>query len=170
MDRPGQPPRHMRTFLLVFLAMLVGRVSFGDITQLRPETRALLRDSRRFVPVASLRDLPLSVRAIAADDDGQLAAPGQRFEATCTTFDARIPRSRLRWAVRSPDRSLFLLHYERGGIGLASYIVLANFDRKTAVSKIRWSAVGDRFSDYSQFARALGGKTDLYDHAPYFTH
>jgi hypothetical protein len=160
----------MRTFLFVFLAMLVGRVSFGDITQLRPETRALLRDSRRFAPVASLIDLPSSVRAIAADDEGRLAAPGQRFEATDAILDTRIPRSRLRWAVRSPDGSLFLLHYERGGIGLASYVVLAAFDPKTGRSKIRWSAVGDRFTDYSAFARALGGKTNLYDHAPYFTH
>lgn len=76
----------------------------------------------------------------------------------------------MRWAVRTPDGRLFLLHYERGGIGIASYIVLATFDAKTGRSKIRWSAVGDRFADHSDFARALAGKTDLYDHAPYFTH
>jgi hypothetical protein len=160
----------MRTFVLVLLAMLVGRVSFADITQLRPETRALLRDVRRFVPIASLRELPASVRAIAVDGEGRLAGPGEPFEAGAPRFGPAVPRSRLRWAVRSPEGTLFLLHYERGGIGLASYVVLAAFDPKTKRSKIRWSAVGDRFTDHSQFARALGGKAALYDHAPYFTH
>jgi hypothetical protein len=160
----------MRTCLFLFLSTLVSHAVFGDITQLPPETRAVLRDARRFVPVRSLRDVPPSVRAIAADDEGRLAAPGQQWQATCTTLDAHVPRSHMRWAVRTLDGSLFLLHYERGGIGIASYIVLATFDAKTGRSKIRWSAVGSRFADHSEFARALGGKTDLYDHAPYFTH
>jgi hypothetical protein len=160
----------MRTFLFVSLGVLLARVSFADLTQLRPETRSLLRDVRQFTPVSSLAELPASVRAIAADDEGRLAAPGRRFEATDAILDSRIPRSRLRWAVRTPDRTLFLLHYERGGIGLASYIVLAAFDAKRGRSKIRWSAVGARFANHPEFARALGGKPDLYDHAPYFTH
>ena len=134
----------MRTCLFVFLFTLVSHVACGDITQLPPETRAVLRDTRRFIPVGSLRDVPPSVRAIAADDEGRLAAPGQQWQATCTTLDARVPRSHMCWAARTPDGRLFLLHYERGGIGIASYIVLRTFEAKTGRSKIRWSAVGDR--------------------------
>ena len=160
----------MRTLVILFGVTLVSHVSFADITQLSPETRSLLRDMRRFVPVASVRDLPASIRAIAADHSGRLAGPGEPFEVGAPRLGPSVPSSRIRWAVRSPDGTLFLFHYERGGVGLASFVVLAAFDPKTKRSKIRWSAVGDRFADHRAFARALGGKPDLYDHAPYFTH
>ena len=161
----------MRSFLFVFAAMLVARVSPADITQLAPETRALLWDVRRFVPVPSVQALPSSIRAIATDGDGRLAGPGEPFEVGAPPLDRpAAPRSRLRWAVKTPDGKLFLLHYEQGGVGIASYIVLAVFDPKTGRSKIRWSAVGDRFRDHAQFARALRGNPDLYDHPPYYTH
>ena len=160
----------MRTVVILSAATFLCRLSFADITQLPPETRSVLRDVRRFVAVASVRELPASIRAIAADHDGRLAGPGEPFEAGAPRLGPSVPSSRLRWAVRSPDGTLFLFHYERGGVGLAADVVVAAFDPRTKRSKIRWSAVGDRFADHRAFARALGGQPDLYDHAPYFTH
>ena len=159
-----------RVFLLVLGVAFCCQDAPADITKLSPATRTLLRDTQLFTPAGSPAALPRSVRAVAADDSGRLAAPNDRFEAGDAIVEDHLPTSRLLWAARSRDGQLYLLHYERGGRACIAYVALIGFDPRSGRAKIRWSAAGQRFRNHSEFARALAGKTQLIDHAPAVTH
>jgi hypothetical protein len=87
--------KHIRLFLLLTAAMQ--SLCYANVTKLSAEDRRMLQDSPRFHEVHSTRDLPLSVIALCADD-GRIAEPGQKWNATDSIMDPTLPGKRLIWA------------------------------------------------------------------------
>jgi hypothetical protein len=69
----------------------------GDVTKLLAEDRRVLQDSSRFHEVHSTGDLPAAIVALCADD-GRLAEPGRKWNATDAITDRTLPGKRLIWA------------------------------------------------------------------------
>jgi hypothetical protein len=148
--------KHIRLFLLLTAAMQ--SLCCANVTKLSPEDRRMLQDSPHFHEVHSTRDLPLSVIALCADD-GRIAEPGQKWNATDSIMDPTLPGKRLIWAAVGGD--YYVIHYERGGIAHTFHILFAKITKDDAKSKVVWRAVGGPLKDYAAFLDALlSGKLD----------
>jgi hypothetical protein len=154
----------------VFLLLAVTIQSFcsADVTkfatanpshgELSTEDRKALQDSARFHEVQSTRDLPPAVVALCAED-GKIADPGQKWNATCVITDPTLPGKRLIWAAVVGD--YYVVHYERGGIAHTFHVLVAKLTKDDAKPKVIWRAVGQQLKDYAAFLDALrSGKLD----------
>ena len=118
----------------------------------------MLQDSSRFHEVRSTRDLPPAIVALCADD-GRLAEPGQKWNATDSIMDPTLPGKRLIWAAVGGD--YYVIHYERGGIAHTFHVLVAKLTKNDAKPKVVWRAVGRLLKDYTAFLDALrSGKLD----------
>jgi hypothetical protein len=88
---------HETYSFFLLLAVAMKSLCYANVTKLSAEDRRMLQDSPRFHEVHSTRDLPLSVIALCADD-GRIAEPGQKWNATDSIMDPTLPGKRLIWA------------------------------------------------------------------------
>jgi hypothetical protein len=130
----------------------------GDVTKLPAEDRRALQDSSRFHEVHSTGDLAAAIVALCADD-GRLAEPGQKWNATDAITDPTLPGKRLIWA--AVDGEYYVVHYERGGIAHTFHVLVATLTRNNTKPKVIWRGVGGPLKDYAAFLIALrNGKLD----------
>src|SRR6185436_5523130 len=83
--------------LYVWLAAAIQIYCHADVTKLSVEHRTTLLDSSRFQAIRAVTNLPPSVVTLCADDNGKLAGPGKKWEATDYITDPKLPTKRLIW-------------------------------------------------------------------------
>jgi hypothetical protein len=149
--------------LFVLLAVAMQSLCYANVTKLSAEDRRMLQDSPRFHELHSTLDLPLSVIALCADD-GRIAEPGQKWNATDSIMDPTLPGKRLIWAAIAGE--YYVVHYERGGIAHTYHVLIAKLTKDDAKPKVVWRALGGPFKDYAVFLDALrsGKLDDRLDH------
>ena len=143
---------------LLFAAAIQG-LCYADVTKLSSEDRRTLEDSSRFHEVHSTKDLPPAVVAPCVDDKGNLADPGQNWNATDAITDPTLPGKRLIWAAVGGE--YYVVHYERGGIAHTFHVLVAKLAKNKAKPKVIWQGIGRPLKDYAAFLDALrSGKLD----------
>jgi hypothetical protein len=148
--------KHLRLYILLAVAMQ--SLCYANVTKLSPEDRSMLQDSLRFHEVHSTNDLPAAIVTSCAED-GRLAEPGQKWNATDSIMDPTLPGKRLIWA--AVGGGYFVVHYERGGIAHTFHVLVAKLTRNDAKPKVVSRAVGGPLKDYTAFLVALRhGKLD----------
>jgi len=148
--------KHLTYFLF---AIAVPNFCSADVTKLSTEDRRALQDSSRFREVHSTSDLPAAVVALCTGDNGRLAEPDQRWNATDAITDPTLPGKRLIWAAVGGE--YYVVHYERGGIAHTFHILVAQLTKNDAKPKVVWRAIGGPLKDYAAFLDALrNGKLD----------
>jgi hypothetical protein len=148
----------MKHLSYLLFAVAIQNWCCGDVTKLPAEDRRALQDSSRFHEVHSTGDLPAAIVALCADD-GRLAEPGQKWNATDGIVDPTLPGKRLIWA--APGGEYYVPHYQRGGIAHSFHILVARLTKDDVKPKVVWRAVGGPFKDYRTFLDALrSGKLD----------
>ncbi len=148
----------MKHLSYLLFAVAIQSWCCGDVTKLPAEDRRALQDSSRFHEVHSTGDLPDAIVALCADD-GRLAGPGQKWNATDAITDPTLPGKRLIWA--AVDGEYYVVHYERGGIAHTFHVLLATLIKNNAKPKVIWRGVGGPLKDYAAFLIALrNGKLD----------
>ncbi len=148
----------MKHLSYLLFAVAIQSWCCGDVTKLPAEDRRALQDSSRFHEVRSTGDLPAAIVALCADD-GRLAGPGQKWNATDAITDPTLPGKRLIWA--AVDGEYYVVHYERGGIAHTFHVLLATLTKNNAKPKVIWRGLGGPLKDYAAFLIALrNGKLD----------
>jgi hypothetical protein len=117
------------------------------------EHRKVLQDSSRFHEVHSTDDLPPAIVKLCRGDEGKMAEPGQKWNATDAISDPSLPGKRLIWAAVGGD--YYVVHYERGGIAHTFHVLAAKLPKGEAKPKVVWSAMGGPFKDYAAFVDVL---------------
>src|SRR5262249_16816411 len=139
-------------------AVAIQRFCSADVTKLSAEDRKALQDSSRFHEVHSTGNLQAAIVALCADD-GRIAEPGHKWNATDVITDPTLPGKRLIWAAVGAE--YYVVHYERGGIAHSFHILVARLAKNNAKPKAIWRAVGRPLKDYAAFLDALrSGKLD----------
>ena len=144
-----------RGIFLAFAAVAVHALCYADVTKLSGEQRKRLERSTTFHEVHAVVDLPAKVVALCADQDGRLADPGQKWEATDYISDPSLPQKRLIWA--ATDGEYYVVHYERGGRGHSFHILVASIASSNAPAEVLWRGVGGELKDLAAFRAALAG-------------
>ena len=148
--------------VLVFTSLFTVAIQilcFADVTKLAGEDRRVLQDFSRFHEVHSTSNLPSTIVALCAGDNGRLADPGQKWNATCVITDPTLPGKRLIWAAVSGE--YYVVHYERGGIDHSFHMLVAKLIKNDAKPKVVWRAIGGSLKAYAAFVEALrSGKLD----------
>jgi len=148
----------MKHLSYLLFAVAIQSWCCGDVTKLPADDRRALQDSSRFHEVHSTGDLPAAIVALCADD-GRLAGPGQKWNATDAITDPTLPGKRLIWA--AVDGEYYVVHYERGGIAHTFHVLVATLTKNNAKPKVIWHGVGGPLKDYAAFLIALrNGKLD----------
>src|SRR5881296_2877826 len=88
--------RNLTVYVLFTVA--IQSLCYADITKLPAEDRKVLQDSSRFHEVHSTSDLPSAIIAFCVGENGRLAEPGQKWNATDVITDPTLPSKRLIWA------------------------------------------------------------------------
>jgi hypothetical protein len=125
----------------------------GDVTKLSAEDRGVLENTSRFHEVHSTSDLPPAVVALCTGDNGKIAEPGQKWNATDAIIDPTLPGKRLIWAAVGGEYCV--VHYERGGIAHTFHVLAAKLPKDGAKPKPVWRAIGGPFKNYAAFVDAL---------------
>jgi hypothetical protein len=86
-------------------------------------------------------------------DNGRLAEPGQKWNATDAIIDPTLPGKRLIWAAVGGE--YYVVHYERGGIAHTFHVLVAKLTQNDAKPKVVLRAVGGPLKDYAAFLVAL---------------
>jgi hypothetical protein len=144
--------------LYLLFTVAIQSLCHADATKLPTEDRRKLQDSSRFHEVHSISDLLPAVFALCSED-GRLAEPGQKWNATDVIMDPALPGKRLIWAAVGGE--YYVVHYERGGIAHTFHVLVAKLTKDDTKPKVVWRAVGGPFKDYAAFLDALrSGKLD----------
>jgi hypothetical protein len=131
----------------------------ADVTKLAAEDRRALENTLRFQEAHSTSDLPPQIVALCVGNNGKMADPGQRWNATDSIVDPSLPGKRLIWAAVGGE--YYVVHYERGGIAHTFHVLVAQLTKDGTKAKPVWRAIGGPFKDYATFIVALrGGKLD----------
>ena len=131
----------------------------GEVTKLAAADRRALENASRFHEVYSTSDLLPAIVALCVGDNGKIADPGQKWNATDAIIDPTLPVKRLIWAAVGGE--YYVIHYERGGIAHTFHVLVAKTPKGEAKPKVIWSTVGGPFKDYAAFVAALrSGKLD----------
>jgi hypothetical protein len=145
--------------LCLLFTAVIQSLCYGDATKLPAEDRKALLDASRFHEVHSTNDLPPAIVALCTGDNGRLADPGQKWNATDVIMDPTLPGKRLIWA--AVDGEYYVAHYERGGIAHTFHVLVATLTRNNTKPKVIWRGVGGPLKDYAAFLIALrNGKLD----------
>ena len=145
--------------LCLLFTAVIQSLCYGDATKLPAEDRKALLDTSRFHEVHSTNDLPPAIVALCTGDNGRLADPGQKWNATDVIMDPTLPGKRLIWA--AVDGEYYVAHYERGGVAHTFHVLVATLIRNNAKPKVIWRGVGGPLKDYAAFLIALrNGKLD----------
>ena len=145
--------------LYLIFAAAIQTLCCADVTKLSAGDRKLLQDASRFCEGHGTSNLPPAVAALCAGDNGRLAEPGEKWNATDAITDTTLPGKRLIWAAVGGD--YYVIHCERGGIAHTFHILVAKLTKGDAKPKVVWRAVGGPLKDYAVFLEALrSGKLD----------
>jgi len=147
-----------------FVAILVFPVlCHAAVTRLPDGYREALQKVSRFKELRAITNLPRSVVALCADENGKLAAPAGKWQAGDVITDNRLPRKRLIWA--ATDGEWYVVHYERGGRA-RSFHVLVTLVAGETKPKVVWRGVGNQLKNYREFLAALknGDLDDTLDY------
>jgi hypothetical protein len=148
----------MKHLSYLLFAVAIQSWCCGDVTKLPADDRRALQDSSRFHEVRSTGDLPAAIVALCADD-GRLAEPGQKWNATDAITDPTLPGKRL--ILAAVDGEYYVVHYERGGIAHTFHVLVATLTKNNTKLKVIWRGVGGPLKDYAAFLIALrNGKLD----------
>src|SRR5207245_4046714 len=139
--------------LCLFFAVAIQSLPYADVTRLPAENRKVLQNSSLFHEVHSTSDLPPEIVALCAGDNGRLADPGQKWNATDVITDPTLPGKRLIWTAVGGE--YYVVHYERGGIAHTFHVLVATLTKNNAKPKVVWRAVGGPVKDYAAFLIAL---------------
>lgn len=156
--------KHISGYLV--FAIAIQSLCCAEVTKLSAEDRKVLQDLSRFHEVRSRVNLPSAILALCeGGDDGKLAEPGQKWNATCVITDPTLPGKRLIWAEVGSE--YHVVHYERGGIAHTFHILIAKLMKNDAKPTIVGRAVGGPLKDYAAFLDALrtGKLDDRLDYA-----
>ena len=154
--------KHISVYLLFALA--IPSFCFADVAKLSTDDRKILQDASRFEEVHSTRNLPPGIAALSTGENGKMADPGQKWNATDLIIDPTPPGKRLIWA--GVEDGYYVVHYERGGIAHSYNILVAKLTNSTAKPKLG-CAMGGPFNNYTGFVAALrsGKQDDRLDYA-----
>jgi hypothetical protein len=131
----------------------------ADVTKLSTQDRSVLEYSSRFHEVHPTSDLPPVVVTLCTGENGKIAEPEQKWNATDAIIDPSLPGKRLIWAAVGGE--YYVVHYERGGIAHTYHMLVAKLGKDGAKPKPVWRAIRDPFKDYAAFIAALrSGKLD----------
>ena len=145
--------------LCLLFTAAIQSLCYGDATKLPAEDRKALLDTSRFHEVHSTNDLPPAIVALCTGDNGRLADPGQKWNATDVIMDPTLPGKRLIWA--AVDGEYYVAHYERGGIAHTFHVLVATLTKNNTKPKVIWCGGGGPLKDYAAFLIALrNGKLD----------
>jgi hypothetical protein len=134
-------------------------VCCGDVRELSTKDRGALENTPRFHEAHSITALPPALEALCAGDNGKMADPGQKWNATDGIIDPSLPGKRLIWAAFGGE--YYVVHYERGGIAYTFHILVAKLTDADRQPNVIWRAVGGPFKDYAAFIGVLrAGKLD----------
>ena len=122
----------MKHLSYLLFAVAIQSWCCADVTKLPAEDRRALQDSSRFQEVHSTGDLPAAIVALCADD-GRLAEPGRKWNATDAITDPTLPGKRLIWA--AVDGEYYVVHYERGGIAHTFHVLVATLTKNNTNQK-----------------------------------
>ena len=125
----------------------------ADVTKLTAEQQKRLQESNRFHEIHAVTDLPPKVVPLCADENGRLAEPGEKWEATDVIGDSRLPRKRLIWA--ATDGEYYVVHYERGGYAHSFHVLVVAIGNGDGAPKVVWRGVGEELKDLTAFRAAL---------------
>ena len=120
----------------------------------------------RFHEAHSTSDLPPPIVALCVGNNGKMADPGQRWNATDSIVDPSLPGKRLIWAAVGGE--YYVVHYERGGIAHTFHVVIVKLSKVEGKPKVIWSAIGGPFKDYATFVDAL--RSRKLDDRLYYAH
>jgi len=149
--------KHIGVCLLFTIA--IPSFCCADVTKLSTDDRKILRDASQFEEVHSTRDLPPGIAALCTGENGKMADPGQKWNATDSIIDPTLPGKRLIWA--GVGDGYYVVHYERGGIAHTFHILVAKLAKNDAKPKVVWVGMGGPFKDYAAFLDGLrSGKLD----------
>jgi hypothetical protein len=138
----------------ILLGLLGSGLCYAGVANLTSEHRSILVDSARFELLYTQINLPPEIAILCADKNGTIAEPGAAWEATDALSGSSKPRKRLVWVAASDD--YYVVHYERGGIGRSSHIMMASLDSERGEWHAVWRAVRLRpLEDYNSFLDAL---------------
>jgi hypothetical protein len=90
-----------------------------------------------FKIIRNVKELPRPVLQVFTEQGGSrllMANPGEKFLATDFIYDSSLPQKRLIFAGVLDDRCF--VHYEQGGIGLASILVFFKFSTKDSIEPL----------------------------------
>ena len=140
---------------LTYLLFAIAIPSFcsADVTKLSAEDRKALEDLSRFHEVHSTGDLPAAILALFGGDNGSIAEPGQKWNATDAITDPTLPAKRLIWAAVGGD--YYVVHYERGGIAHTFHILVTKLAKNDAKPKVVCRGIAGPLKDYAAFLDAL---------------
>ena len=151
--------RMKQVSLCLLFTAVIQSLCYGDATKLPAEDRKALLDTSRFHEVHSTNDLPPAIVALCTGDNGRLADPGQKWNATDVIMDPTLPGKLLIWAAIGGE--YYVVHYERGGIAHTFHVLVATLTKNNAKPKVIWRGVGGPLKDYAAFLIALrNGKLD----------
>jgi hypothetical protein len=146
--------------LCLLLTAAIQTLCYADVTKLTAKDRKVLQDASRFHEIHATKNLPSAILALCdRGGDGELAEPGQNWNATCVITDPTLPGKRLIWAAVGGE--YYVVHYERGGIAHTFHILVAKLGKNDAKPTMVWRTVGGPFKNYAAFPDALrSGKLD----------
>jgi hypothetical protein len=142
-----------RISLYILLAVAAQGFSFADVTKLPADDQKTLRDVARFHEIHAATNLPLAIFTLCADNNGRVAEPGQKWEATDFITNDKLPRARLIWAVTDGD--YYVVHYERGGYAHSFHVLVARLKSGDSKPSFVWRATGGRLKDFKAFLDAI---------------
>jgi hypothetical protein len=144
----------MTRFAFSLLATLGFQVfCHADVTKLPADDKKVLQDVSRFRELHAATNLPSAIFTLCADDNGRLAEPGKKWEATDVITDDKLPTKRLIWAVS--DGEYYIVHYERGGIAHSFHVLIAKLKAGAGKPSFVWRGVGGKLRDFRGFLDAL---------------
>ena len=150
---------HVTCLIAAFLAIAV-LPSFSradditNVTRIPPKCRKVLVDASHFREVHATTNLPPTIVTICADRNGKLGEPGQDWNPTDVIGDDGRPECRLVWA--AIYENYYVVHYERGGEGKTSEVLIASLNPHSKEPTIVWHGYAlYLLKDYRAFVREM---------------
>jgi len=136
--------------LALAVALLSGTCQGQSI--LGDAERSSLEDGARFRILGASTAPPREILGFCADHNGNLAAPGARWNSIDVMISG-LPSRRLIWVARSDG--FYVTHYEQGGFSHSNHVTVARIKSNPEGYELIWRAEGPRLRDYADFTRSL---------------
>lgn len=149
----------------MLLAVAIQGDSFASVTRLHIDDKETLRKVSSFHDIHTASNLPQGVFDLCADNEGRLAEPGRRWEATDYITNSKLPRNRLVWAVTNGD--YYVVHYESGGWGHNFNVLVARLKPTAIKPNVVWQGLGGKLKSFGAFLDAVASskQDDIFKYA-----